>query len=141
MVTRLGLIMAICFSLVVFGAGTNFAQELKSNADTSVSLEPEVQWLWGEVLAANPADKTMLVKYVDYDSDIEKEMIITTDSQTTYENVRSLEQVKPQDTVSVDYVLGGDGGNLAKNISVEKPENDIGDSNDAGSKGVGLIKE
>lgn len=141
MVIRLGLILILVFSLVVLSAGSNFAQELKANTDTSVSLEPEVQWLWGEVLSVNPKDKAIQVKYVDYDSDTEKEIIITADPKTTYENVKSLEQIQPQDTVSVDYVSGKDGSNLAKNISVEKPENNPGDSNDANSKGTTLIKE
>jgi FKBP-type peptidyl-prolyl cis-trans isomerase (trigger factor) len=140
MIVRLGLILILSFSLVVLSAGSNFAQELKANADTSVSLEPEVQWLWGEVLAVNPQDKAIQVKYVDYDSDTEKEIIITADPQTTYENVKSLEQIQPQDTVSVDYVSAKDGSNLAKNISVEKSDNNPGGSNDAGSKGAILIK-
>ncbi|MFH0918268.1 MAG: hypothetical protein V1830_03945 [Candidatus Omnitrophota bacterium] len=136
---RLVFILILSFSLVVLSAGSNFAQELKANADTSVSLEPEVQWLWGEVLVVNSKDKTIQVKYVDYDSDTEKEIIINADTQTIYENVKSLEQIKSQDTISVDYVFGKDGSNLAKNISVEKPENNPGDSNDAGSRSTGLI--
>jgi hypothetical protein len=141
MVMRFGFIIIVSFSLIVFSFGSNFAQELKANADTSVSLEAEVQWLWGEVLMVNSKDKTIQIKYVDYDSDTEKEIIITADPQTTYENVKSLEQIQPQDTVSVDYVVGKDGSNLAKNISVEKPEDNSGGSNDAGSKGATLIKE
>ncbi len=141
MLIRLGFILIVSSFLIVSSVRSNFAQELKADTDTSISLEPEVQWLWGEVLSVNPQDKTILVKYVDYDSDTEKEIIITVDPQTTYENVESLEQIKSQDTVSVDYVSGKDDPNLAKNISVEKPENNPGDSNDAGSKGAGLIKE
>ncbi|MFH1397509.1 MAG: hypothetical protein ABIH27_03035 [Candidatus Omnitrophota bacterium] len=138
MIARLGIILIVSFLLVILSAGSNFAQELKADTDIPVSLELEVQWLWGEVLSLNPQDKTILVKYVDYDSDTEKEIIITTDPQTTYENVESLEQIQPQDTVSVDYVSGKDGFNLAENISVEKPENNLGDSIDEGSKGKGL---
>jgi hypothetical protein len=141
MLIRFGFILIAIFSLVFLSFGSNYAQELKASPDTSVSLEPEVQWLWGEVLTVNPKDKTLQVKYVDYDSDTEKEIIISTDLQTTYENVKSLEQIQPQDAVSVDYIFGKDGINLAKNISVEKPENNPGDSNNAGSSGTILIKE
>lgn len=141
MLIRLGFVLIISSSLIFLSAGPNFAQELKADTDTSVSLEPEVQWIWGEALAVNSNDKTIQVKYVDYDSDTEKEIIITTDAQTIYENVKSLEQIKPQDTISVDYVSGKDGSNLAKNISVEKPEDSPGDSNDAGSRGTVLIKD
>ena len=83
--------------------------------------EPETQWVWGEVVTVDLQNKTVFVKYLDYESDQEKEMGITADDKTTFENVKSVDELKPKDTVSIDYVSQG-GNNIAKNISVEKPE-------------------
>jgi uncharacterized Zn finger protein len=63
-----------------------------------------------------------LVKYLDYDADQEKEMAINVDEKTIYENVKSIDEIKPQDTVSIDYIVSPEGKNIAKNISIEKIE-------------------
>ena len=84
--------------------------------------EPEIQWVWGEVVSTNPVNNELLVKYVDYDTDSEKEITISTDDKTTYENAKSIDEIKVRDSVSVDYAVSADGKNLAKNISLEKPE-------------------
>ena len=84
--------------------------------------EPEIQWVWGEVVSTNPINNELLVKYVDYDTDSEKEITIGTDDKTTYENAKSIDEIKVGDSVSIDYAISADGKNLAKNISLEKPE-------------------
>ena len=84
--------------------------------------EPEIQWVWGEVVSTNPINNELLVKYVDYDTDSEKEITISTDDKTTYENAKSIDEIKVRDSVSIDYAVSADGKNLAKNISLEKPE-------------------
>ena len=84
--------------------------------------EPEIQWVWGEVISTNPINNELLVKYVDYDTDSEKEIIIGIDNKTTYENAKSIDEIKVRDSVSIDYAVGADGKNLALNISLEKPE-------------------
>jgi len=84
--------------------------------------EPEAQWVWGEVVTVDLQNKMVFVKYLDYESDQEKEMSVAVDDKTTFENVKSMDELKPKDTVSVDYVTQ-DGKATAKNISVEKAEN------------------
>jgi len=83
--------------------------------------ETETQWVWGEVVTVDLQNKTVFVKYLDYESDQEKEISIVADDATVFENVASVDELKPKDTVSIDY-LSMEGKNLAKNISVEKPE-------------------
>jgi len=78
--------------------------------------------VWGEVVSTNPINNELLVKYVDYDTDSEKEITISTDDKTTYENAKSIDEIKVGDSVSIDYEISADGKNLAKNISLEKPE-------------------
>jgi len=80
--------------------------------------EPEMQWLWGEVVSVDTGAKQMTVKYLDYETDTEKEISINVDDKTTYENAKSLTEIKAQDTLSLDYVVI-DGKNIAKNISIE----------------------
>jgi hypothetical protein len=64
----------------------------------------------------------LAVKYLDYETDQEKEIVIGTDDKTAYENARSLVDIKPKDTLSIDYVVNAEGKNIAKNISLEQPE-------------------
>lgn len=93
----------------------------QQQAVTTVA-EPEVEWLWGEVVSLDTNTKEMVVKYLDYETDTEKEINIGIDEKTTYENMKSPDEIKAQDTVSIDYIAAVDGKNIAKNISVEKNE-------------------
>jgi hypothetical protein len=70
-------------------------------------------------------NKALLVKYVDYEVDQEKEITFSLDDKTKLENVAALDEIKAKDSVSVDYIVTADGSNLAKSISVEKAEDTI----------------
>jgi len=83
--------------------------------------EPETRWVWGEVINVDAQNKTLSLKYLDYDTDEEKELTVTADNLTGYENVKSLEEIPAKASVSIDY-LSGDGKNIARSISLEKPE-------------------
>jgi len=91
-------------------------------AETAPSGESETQWLWGEVASVDAAAGKITVKYLDYDTDTEKQMEIISDAKTTFDNVKGLDEIKPQDTVSIDYAAGPIGAIIAKHISVEKIE-------------------
>ena len=103
-------------------------QEALSKQSTQVTpaqemdIESETQWVWGEVVSVDTAAKTIKVKYFDYDSDTEKEITVAMDDKTAYENVKSIDEIKPKDTLSIDYIIGPEGKVIAKNISVEKTE-------------------
>jgi len=124
------LMLGIAVALVLFNASFSLAQEgvtstqapETTTTQASASVEPEIQWLWGEVVSVDAANKTILLKTLDYATDSEIEVSINTDDKTTYENANSLDQIKPQDTLSIDYIATAEGKNIAKNISVEKPE-------------------
>lgn len=109
------LVLGITAFLIFISANLIFSQEAQNNPDT--------QWVWGEVSSMDTQNKAILVKYLDYETDQEKEIIINTDDKTTYENIKSIDEIKQKDTVSIDYIVSPDGKNIAKNISVEKPEN------------------
>jgi len=132
------LMLGIAVCLVLLNTGFSLAQEgttaeqapkptteqapETTTEQASASVEPEIQWLWGEVLSVDATNKTILLKTLDYETDSEKEISMNIDDKTTYENVNALDQIKPQDTVSIDYIVTTEGKNIAKNISVEKPE-------------------
>ena len=54
---------------------------------TQPPAEPETQWIWGEVVSADSASKSVAIKYLDYETDQEKDMVIGVDEKTTYENI------------------------------------------------------
>jgi hypothetical protein len=114
-------VCAVAMSLVLCVFVPSRAQETPiAGEKTTMSVEP--QWLWGEVETVNAQAKTIQVKYLDYDTDIEKELVLTVDAKTKFENAKGLEDIKTQDTVSVDYFTGSDGVNLAVAVSLEKLE-------------------
>jgi len=84
--------------------------------------QPSSQWVWGEVLSIDQPNRAIRLKYVDYDTDEEKELALVVDDSTTYENIKAFDAIVLKDTISVDYVVSSDGRNIAKNISAEKPE-------------------
>lgn len=117
------LIFGIIFSLVIIPAALSFAQEQQEAVEAAVSAksEPDTQWVWGEVQNIDVANKAITVKYLDYETDQEKEISLAVDEKTSFENVKSLEGLKLKDAVSVDYAVTG-GIALAKSISVENQE-------------------
>ncbi|MDD4980206.1 MAG: hypothetical protein PHC54_02885 [Candidatus Omnitrophica bacterium] len=130
--------MSITFLLTFCAGILLFAQDLETQ-DTAMpqksrgaaiatqqpitaAAEPEVEWLWGEVVSIDTDSKQLLVRCLDYETDTEKVISININEKTTYENAKSLAEIKTQDTLSIDYVAALDGKNIARNISVEKDE-------------------
>ena len=137
---RAGFILIISICLLFLNTGLIIA-EMATEEEATLAPEPikiteqitniheaEVQWIWGEVVIADNQKNEILVKYLDYDTDQEKEMTIIVDEKTIYENAKSIDEIKPQDTVSIDYIVSPEGKNTAKNISIEKieePESEV----------------
>jgi hypothetical protein len=99
-------------------------QEMPAQGGAVASLgqnEPEVFWVWGEVAAVDLMKKSLTLKYLDYENDEEKEISISVDGKTSFEFVRSLDEIKAKSVVSIDYIVQ-DGLNIAKNISFERGE-------------------
>jgi hypothetical protein len=89
--------------------------------------EEEFQWVWGEVISVDNANKSITIKYLDYETDTEKELSLIVDDKTKFEGVNSLAEIKVQDTISIDYIIEA-GKNIARNISVEKLEDTVTES-------------
>lgn len=84
--------------------------------------ENDTQWTWGEVVNLDNASKTVTLKYLDYETDQEKDIVLVVDEKTTFENIKSFDEIKVKDTLSIDYIIGSDGKNMAKNIGLESPD-------------------
>lgn len=87
------------------------------------TTETEYQWVLGEVVSVDVVAKNIVIKYLDYETDVEKESTIYTDTDTVFEGAKSLIDIKPKDAISVDYVTQLD-KNIAKKITVEKLESE-----------------
>ncbi len=98
------------------------SETAQENTQTVIPDGSEMQWLWGEVSSVDPQKNEVAIKYLDYETDTEKEIIIAADENTTYDNVKSINDIKTDDIISVDYVFKPDGRYIAKNISIEKSE-------------------
>jgi len=132
---RIGIVLVIAASLILISSGLTVAEEDAAVAEqeagsdnagqdtvSGVKAGSEIQWLWGEVVSVDPLNNKLIAKYLDYETDSEKEISLIVDDQTVYENIKSLAELKTLNTVSVDYVSGPDGKYIVKNISVEKLE-------------------
>ncbi len=113
---RTGLITVIAAVMFFLSASIIFGQE----ASTDVSTDAGTQWVWGEVVSSDSVNKTITLKSIDYETGQEKEVLVTTDDKTTFENAKSFDELKKGDALSIDYMIGADGKMKAKVISVEK---------------------
>lgn len=96
-------------------------QEAASASTPKTGNDLNTQWAWGEVVNVDAQNKSVTIKYLDYELDQEKELSLTTDDSTTYDNIKSFGEIQPKDNLSIDYVTV-EGKNIAKSISLEKPE-------------------
>ena len=130
----------LCLSLVFFFGSLSFCQEANQTAPATPTAletpatpatptapadetsEPEDSWLWGDVVSVDKDAGKITLKYIDYETDSEKEVSVYASPETTYENVTGLAEIKTADTVSVDYTTAADGKMMARHISVEKLE-------------------
>ncbi|MFH0855886.1 MAG: hypothetical protein V1869_05210 [Candidatus Omnitrophota bacterium] len=113
--------------LILVSAGLTLGEDQITGlqtADTASQQENSdvnTQWVWGEVTGIDAQGKTLTLKHLDYETDQEKEVVLAVDNLTTYDNVKSLEEIRPGDNLSVDYI-SQDGKNMAKSISLEQSE-------------------
>lgn len=126
----------VLFLMVAFNLGVVLAQNnttaqdsvtseqpaAEENAPVLIPSESEMQWLWGEVSSIDTQKNEIIIKYLDYETDTEKDIKVSVDETAVYENVKSISDIKENDIISVDYIFSPDGRYIAKNISIEKPE-------------------
>jgi hypothetical protein len=119
------LILSIAFYFIFTGYSfaLNGNQEQPAETVTGpVDQSADTQWVWGEVIAVDAAKNEFMVKYLDYETDQEKELTLSVDGKTAFENVRSLAEMKAQSQAGIDYIVSSEGKNIARNVSVENME-------------------
>ena len=97
-------------------------QEQEAAAPAQADKTKDFSWVWGEITKVDAGLGQVVLKYLDYETDTEKELPLIVDASTNFENVAGINDIKSGDYASVDYVAASDGKNLAKNISIEKPD-------------------
>jgi hypothetical protein len=95
---------------------------IDSNQQSASQKETDMQWAWGEVTNLDNQTKAVTLKCLDYETDQEKELVLIADEKTTFENIKDFNELKLKDTLSIDYIVGVDNKNIAKNISFENPD-------------------
>lgn len=95
---------------------------ITSSQQPDLAKETDMQWAWGEVTNLDNQANTVTLKFLDYETDQEKELVLAVDEKTTFENIKDFSELKLKDTLSIDYVIEADNKNIAKNISFEKPD-------------------
>ena len=90
-------------------------------AVSNKSAQPEEISIYGEIKAVNQAASSVTVQYYDYDSDQEKSIEITADSNTKMGNAATIANIKQGNWADVIYAIIN-GKNIAKSIVVEKEE-------------------
>jgi hypothetical protein len=118
-------ILIMLIPLVTFAEETAAVSEgsmVISDQQAVAQNENDTQWAWGEVTNVDNQAKTFTLKYLDYESDQEKELVVTVDEKTSFENIKGLDEIKIKDTLSIDYLVGIGNKNIAKNVSFEKPD-------------------
>jgi hypothetical protein len=118
-------ILIMLIPLITFAEETAVVSEdpvVTSDQQAVAQNENDTQWAWGEVTNVDNQAKTFTLKYLDYEADQEKELVLTVDEKTTFENIKGFDEIKIKDTLSIDYLVGVDNKNIAKNVSFEKPD-------------------
>jgi hypothetical protein len=93
----------------------------QGNPATAPTEEKKTEWVWGEVVSVDQANKQIIIKHLDYESYEEVQTTLKVNEKTLFENVTDLSGVKAGDHITVDYIMEG-ANNIADLIVVEKGE-------------------
>ncbi|MEW6009290.1 MAG: hypothetical protein AB1629_06630 [Candidatus Omnitrophota bacterium] len=97
-------------------------EELGPITDNGISQEAEInlQWVWGEVTEVNLENSKIKIRYLDYETDAEREETFILDKDSEFENVSSAQEIKVSDSAGIDYYIDKEGKRIIKSISIEK---------------------
>ena len=97
------------------------AEKAQAIAVPASALEKKTEWVWGEVVSVDPANKQIVIKHLDYESYEEVQTTLIINEKTLFENVTDLTGIKAGDHITVDYNIDGK-NNVADLVVVEKGE-------------------
>ena len=112
--------VSVLFMLVVFfslATAQTFSQQEALAQEKSECLREK--WLLGDVITLDLESSQLTVNYVDHNTNQQKEITISVDEETRYENINSLQDIKVGDAVFIEYKISPEGEAIALNISIE----------------------
>ena len=109
--------LVILFSLTTSQAFSQ--QAVLTEEGLEFSMQENEEWVLGDVIALDLENKQLILGYIDYQANEEKEIVISVNSATDYTNVDSLKDIKIDAVVAIDYRISPEGEALALNIIVE----------------------
>ncbi|MBU2540407.1 MAG: hypothetical protein KJ593_00745 [Candidatus Omnitrophica bacterium] len=124
----------LLLSILFFISNFTCAQESNQDLEIDISSEEspdvvleeeasslkEIKWVWGEVIGVDSLKEELSIRYLDYDSDAEKDRVFIFDKDSKFENITSLENIEAGDSAGIDYYIDETGKNIIKSISIEK---------------------
>ncbi len=126
---KLFFVLVCALFLLFLSSQSGFAQnsdsqetQVKDESAAAGLEETETKWLWGNVVSVDKGNNEIVLKTMDYDTDTEKEVKMKVDDKTVYEEVDSLDAVKQDDILSIDYIVSHEGENIASVVILEKAE-------------------
>ncbi len=114
------------FSILIlfFVTGSLYAENIFVGDDSESQGQDNTEWVWGEVVSVDAVNNTLIVKYFDYEKEQEKQVTFYSYNKTEFENITSLGDLKPTDSVSIDYFVAEGGKNFIQEISLDKPDSE-----------------
>lgn len=107
----------LCFAFL----GLSYAQEITAPAAaTAATPATEAQEAYGEVVSVDVATASITVTEYDYEKDEDVNNTYVIDKSATYENVKSLGEVKVGDWVALTIKPQSEGKNIATSVYVER---------------------
>ncbi len=104
----------IIFSCLVVAPVTLYAQDSSKPHDLG--------WVLGDVVDLDLEANRIIVSYIDYSTNQNKQVVIYINNETKYTNISSIKDLKINDVVAVDYKTTQSGEGIALNITAENFE-------------------
>ena len=127
----------VCLSVILFTMPAFSQQNLAPSASTNEQApilkvdtpQPNETSISGEVQSVDAVTNSLTVKYYDYDSGQDKDIVIIVNKDTKIEHASSLTDIKKGDGANITYTVS-DAKNIAKSMSIEKGEEPVETSAD-----------
>jgi len=114
------IMLAMILGFAVLGIA--YAQEAAAPvaAPIAPATAPDAQEAYGEVASINASAASITITEYDYEKDEDVNKTYTVDKTATFENVKSLGEIKVGDWVALTLKPQKDGANIATSVYVER---------------------
>lgn len=113
----LGMVLGI---ILIAACANTYAEETAATITPAATPAPEAQEAYGEVVSVDANAGSVIITEYDYEKDEDVSNKYNIDKAATYENVKSLSEVKAGDWVALTVKPQKEGGNIATSVYVER---------------------